>query len=209
MTDKQLDELLRKAMQPTEMPPELPMAAPRRSSRKKAWMGLAAACLCLVASAAVFHSGNFIGITSKKSSMDYNNASSMEAPQMPESTGRFPEILTGDCSTDPDAALPEPGFTLDTASPLYLAAVEHLDSGDVHFYLLGETEAFVSIAAETEGQTAFFTMEKQTQCLVDLAYLLSIPGMEFVISPLTEPDRFTQTEIFYIDENGELRVLTQ
>lgn len=53
MTDKQLDELLRRALAPTEQPPELPQAAPRFPHRK-AWMGLAAACLCFVVSAGVF-----------------------------------------------------------------------------------------------------------------------------------------------------------
>jgi len=55
MTDKQLDELLRRALAPAEQPPELPQAAPRFPHRK-AWMGLAAACLCFVVSAGVFMS---------------------------------------------------------------------------------------------------------------------------------------------------------
>ncbi len=58
MTDKQLDELLRRALCPTEQPPELPKAAPRFPKRK-AWMGIAAACLCFVVSAGVFLSMDF------------------------------------------------------------------------------------------------------------------------------------------------------
>lgn len=58
MTDKQLDELLKRALCPTEQPPELPKAAPRFPHRK-AWMGLAAACLCLVVSAGAFLSMDF------------------------------------------------------------------------------------------------------------------------------------------------------
>ena len=59
MTDKQLDELLRRALAPAEQPPELPQAAPRFPKRK-AWMGLAAACLCFVVSAGVFLSMDLV-----------------------------------------------------------------------------------------------------------------------------------------------------
>lgn len=58
MTDKQLDELLKREMAPDEQPPELPKAAPRAPKRSP-WMGLAAACLCFAVSAAVFLSMDF------------------------------------------------------------------------------------------------------------------------------------------------------
>lgn len=66
MTDKQLDELLKRALCPTEQPPELPKAAPRFPHRK-AWMGLAAACLCLVVSGGAFLSMGLGGAKSADS----------------------------------------------------------------------------------------------------------------------------------------------
>lgn len=184
MTDERFDALLKDTLAPEEEAPELQLPLPLKPRKKRVWVGYLAACLCFMVCTGVA----LRFLPQKKAAPETACGTSA-----PESDNNFSSEFMD--TADPEQAPTAPSATLTKreVDAIVSIAETYLGERPACYAVLGRTERYLSVRAESSRGNVTLTLDRENCTEVTLNQLLQ----DYALPSTT-------AKYFYFNQQGEL-----